>query len=186
MKNIFLLISISLLFSCAHHDEKIKFNLRLNEAKENIGKGLGLDLVIVDSRSDETLGEKIFSADEKIKITSEENLAESLQKKISENLLQKGFKKGWDKTLEIEIINLDYRAKREFFVGKSDAKISLKVVINNNKNSASFTKNFDSSVNSYHFIAPLESTDAATINSLIGEVVNGILSDREILNKLAQ
>jgi len=186
MKNILLFVAAFSLFSCAHHDQKIKFNLKLNHSAKNIGKGAEIDLAVIDARTDEVLGEKIFSAEEKIKITSDENLAEFLQKKIEENLSQNGFKKGWNKSLEIEIIDLKYQAKREFFVGNSSANISVKVVVNNSKNQSSFTKNFEASSDSYHFIAPLESTDAATINNLISEVINNILSDKEILNKLAQ
>lgn len=186
MKNLLIFAAIFSLFSCAHHDQKIKFNLNLNHSAKNIGKAVGVDLVVIDARTNEILGEKIFSAEEKIKITSDENLAEFLQKKIEESLLQNGFKKGWYKSLTIEIIDLKYQAKREFFVGNSEANIALKVVISDNKNQSSFTKNFEASNSSYHFIAPLESTDAATINNLISEVVNNILSDKEILNKLAQ
>lgn len=186
MKNLLIFIAAFSLFSCAHQDQKIKFNLNLNHSAKNIGKGAGIDLTVVDARTNETIGEKIFSAEEKIKITSDENLSQFLQKKIEESLLQNGFKKGWDKSLVIEIIDLSYRAKREFFVGNSAANINVKVAINDNNNQSSFTKNFEASSSSYHFIAPLEATDAAAINNLISEVVNNILSDKEILNKLAQ
>lgn len=186
MKNFLIFIAAFSLFSCTHQDQKIKFNLNLNHSSKNFGKAVGIDLVVIDARTNDILGEKIFSEEEKIKITSDENLSEILRKKIEENLLQNGFKKGWAKSLEIEIIDLKYQAKREFFVGKSDANINLKVTITNNKNQAIFTKNFEAAAGSYHFIAPLESTDAATINNLISEAIKDILGDKEILDKLTQ
>lgn len=185
MKNLLIIAAFFSLISCAHHDQKIKFSFDLNSQKSNIGKGAGIDLVLIDERSDEILGSKEFSAEEKIKISSDENLAEFLQKKIAENLLQKGFKIGFGKTLEIHIINLEYAAKRKFFIGESSGKIAITAVVTDNKNQSTLTKNFSSSLDSKHFIAPLESTDAATINDLIQEIVKNILGDAELLKKLA-
>lgn len=186
MKNFLLFIFAFSLLSCAHQDQKVTFDLKLEGGLSSIGKGVGIDLVVIDARIDDTIGEKIFSKEEKIKITSNENLAEVLQKKIYANLIKKGFKKGWTKTIEVEIVELNYQAKREFFVGNSSARMKIKVTINDNKKQSSFTKNFDAAFNSFHFIAPLESTDFATINNLITEVINNAMSDKELLNKLAQ
>jgi uncharacterized lipoprotein YajG len=186
MKNLLLFVFALSLFSCVHQDQKITFDLKFDDTQSNIGKGVGVDLVVIDARIDDTIGEKIFSKEEKIKIISSENLAEVLQKKISANLLQKGFKKGWAKTIEVEIVELNYQAKREFFVGSSNAAMKIKVTINDNKKQSSFTKNFDAAFNAFHFIAPLESTDLATINNLVTEVINNALSDKEVLSKLAQ
>ena len=97
--------------------------------------------------------------DQKIKIGSDENLAEFLQKKITENLLRKGFSIGFGKTLEIHIASLEYTAKRKFFIGESAGKIAVTAVVTNNKNQSTLTKNFSSSLDSKHFIAPLESTE---------------------------
>lgn len=186
MKNLFIFAAFLTLVSCAHHDQKIKFDLNLNEQKSNIGKGAGIDLVLIDERSDDILGVKEFSAEEKIKISSDKNLAEFLQKKISENLQQKGFKIGFSKTLEIHIVNLEYSAKRKFFIGESAGKIAVTAVVTNNKNQSTLTKKFDSSLDSKHFIAPLESTDAASINNLLKEILKNILEDAELLKKLAE
>lgn len=186
MKKLLLITSFLALFSCGHHDQRIKFNPHFDQTRDNVGKGVGIDLVIVDDRRDDILGEKIFSKNETIKIISDENLAESLQKKVGELLLQKGFKKGWNKTLQIEISHLTYKAKREFFVGRSDAQMSVRVVVSDNKNQGSFSKSFDSSFASYHFIAPLQSTDELTINNMIKDIINSIFHDREILEKLTK
>ena len=83
MKNLLIFATFLTLISCSHHDQKIKFDLNLNEQKSNIGKGAGIDLVIIDERSEDILGVKEFCAEEKIKISSDENLAEFLQKKIT-------------------------------------------------------------------------------------------------------
>lgn len=186
MKNLLIFTAFLTLISCSHHDQKIKFDLNLNEQKSNIGKGAGIDLVMIDDRSDDLIGVKEFGAEEKIKISSDENLAEFLQKKITKNLLQKGFSIGFGKTLEIHITNLKYTAKRKFFIGESVGKIAITAVVTNNKNQLTLTKNFSSGLDSKHFIVPLESTDAAIINNLLEEIINNILGDAELLKKLAE
>lgn len=186
MKNLLIFATFLTLISCSHHDQKIKFDLNLNEQKSNIGKGAGIDLVMIDDRSGDLIGVKEFGAEEKIKISSEENLAEFLQKKITKNLLQKGFSIGFGKTLEIHITNLEYTAKRKFFIGESVGKIAITTVVTNNRSQSILTKNFSSVLDSKHFIAPLESTDAAIINNLLGEIINNILEDAELLKKLAE
>lgn len=185
MKKIIFLTSL-FLASCTHTDQKIKFNFDLENKSQNVGHGTGIDLVVIDERSNDIIGSKEFSPEEKIKISSSENLSEVLQKRILDNLLNKGFKKGFSNTLEIQIISLDYKAKREFFIGNSQANMEIKAIVINNRNQSTLTKDFSSSFSSKHFIAPLESTDEASINGMVKEIIENILNDREVLNKLAQ
>jgi uncharacterized lipoprotein YajG len=79
---------------------------------------------------------------------------------------------------------LQYKAKRQFFIGTSKANASFKVIVKNSKTGSKFTKNFDLSLKNKHFIAPLESTDAATINALLQEIIENILNDESLLKKL--
>ncbi|MBU6141307.1 MAG: hypothetical protein KGP29_07155 [Proteobacteria bacterium] len=186
MKNFLVITSLLTLISCAHHDQKIKFSFDIESQKQKVGHGVGIDLVMVDDRPDEVIGTKEYGPEEKIKIGSSENLAESLQKKIFANLLKRGFKNGWDSSLEIHVLKLDYRAKSEFFIGTSEARAAIKVVATNNRTGSSLTKNFSSSLDGKHFIRPLDSTDEALINKLIQELVESILDDEEVLNKLVK
>jgi uncharacterized lipoprotein YajG len=191
MKKIFLnavlLLSLFATISCVpSQDQKIKLDLSFDETKSELGNGAEVKVLVFDDRSNkEIIGTKKFGTEE-INITSEQNLTDLLQKKVSENLFGRGFKKGSAKTFELRIESLNYKAARQFFIGTSKANASIKAVIKNNKNNSKFTKNFDLSLKNKHFIAPLESTDGETINALLQEIIENILSDENLLKSLAQ
>lgn len=185
MKKLLLLASLILAASCTHHNQHVDFDLSFNNTKSNVGNASAIDLIVFDDRSeDRVIGIKEFG-DEKVKITTSENIALLLTKKINQNLAAKGFKKGADKLIEIHIEKLHYQAKREFFVGSSQGEAMIKVIVKNAKNKSIFTKRFDLSLRDKHFIAPLESTDAATINGLLKEVVQDVLDNDELLKTLS-
>ncbi len=186
MKKILFAAVLMAASSCTHLDQKISFDFDFDNEKQNIGRGIGIDILVSDERGTDQIGTKEFSSEEKIKISSKDNLAEILRQKVTENLYSRGFKKGWDNTIEIHVLKLKYNAKSEFFIGKSKAEAVIKAVVVNNRNGASLTKNLSSSLDGKHFIRPLESTDKSSINSLIKEIVQNILEDEEIIKRLTQ
>ncbi|MBP7709842.1 MAG: hypothetical protein KA100_02085 [Rickettsiales bacterium] len=186
MKKLFLLSALIFAISCTHENQKIKFDISIDREKSDFGNVGAIDVVAFDDRSQKNLlGEKTFG-DEKIQITSNEDLAELLRQKISENLQQKGFKNGLDKTVEIHLESLQYKAVRKFFIGTSAADSAIKIVVKNNKTGEKFTKNFALSINGKHFLAPLEETDAATINTILRDTVLDILGDKSLMRSLAK
>lgn len=184
--SIALLITL-LTFSCTHQDQNIKFNIAVSNVKsESINSSSGLDFVAFDDRSSSrNIGEKSFG-DEKIAIASDQNLAELLREEISKNLFDSGFKKGSDKIVEIHLEKLKYKAKRKFFIGKSEANIKIKVIVKNTKTKDKFSKNFTLSTKRKHFLAPLEKTDSKTINNLVQEAVLEIITDKTLLKSLSK
>ncbi|MES2961119.1 MAG: YajG family lipoprotein [Pseudomonadota bacterium] len=186
MKKLFLIASLLTAISCTHQNQKVTFDLSFKSEPSNIGRGVGIDVAVFDDRTDkEFLGRKRFG-DEKIVITSDQDLVALLQKKIGSNLLQKGFSKGKDKLVEIRIETLDYAAKRNFFIGTSNGKASFKVIVTDTKTKEKFSKNFALAVNGKHFIVPLESTDSNILNALVQEIVDDILKDESFLKSLSQ
>lgn len=184
MKKLLITALLLTVVSCTYQNQKFKLNIQLDSQKSEIGKGTKIDLVVLDDRKSKLLGSKEFGSGEVIKISSRKNIAKLLRKKIAKNLRRKGFKKGDDKKVEIHISSLNYQAKRKFFIGESSANISIKIIIKNNKDGSIFSKNFISSLDSKHFILPLNSTDRTTITNIIQETVQKILNDQEILSKL--
>jgi len=187
MKKLLIIISLFTLISCNHQDEKIHLNFSFKQEKSNIGNNVGTRLTVFDDRLvNDFIGVKEFCDDEKININSGGNLVELLRKEIDEQLLRKGFKQGNEKLIEIHIQNLKYEAKCGIFLGQSKADILVKVLVTNSKSNVTAVKNFALSMQSKHFILPLASTDANTINRLISEVVNDILDDDILLRSLTQ
>lgn len=181
MKKLLILSFLFFAISCAHVDQKFKVNLTLGSEKGEVDQAKKIRVLVIDDRKDkEVIGDKKFGS-KKIKITNDENLAEVLQSKISETLLAKGFQFGGEKTIEIHLKKLKYRAKRGFLLGDSAANCKILVLVKGNKSEKEFSKNFKLSVKKRHFIAPLESTDNATINALLTEIIDEILSSDEVL-----
>lgn len=187
MKNFLLATALFLVVSCSHQNQKVSFNFFLDDQKSNVGNGAAIDLMVFDDRADDMLlGSKKFSAKEKVKIFSDENIALLLTKKINQNLLAKGFVKGTEKVFEIHIEKLQYQAQRGFPVGSSEGEAAFKVLVKNSKNKSTLTKNFNLKLDSKHFIMPLESTDSATLNSLLQEITQDILGNEELMKALAR
>lgn len=187
MKKILIIISLFTLISCNHQDRKVHLNFSFEQTKSNIGNDIGVHLAVFDDRLvSGFIGVKEFCDDQKISLTSDQNLAELLKKEIDEQLLRKGFKQGDQKLVEIRIENLKYDAKCGLVIGKSQADILVKVSVTDAKTNINAVKNFELSIQSKHFILPLSSTDDNTINRIISEVVKDILDDDILLRSLAQ
>lgn len=185
MKKFLLVAAFLAAISCSHQNQKVKLSLSFEEAKPNAKNSAAVEVSVFDDRPNkEIIGKKRFG-DEKITISPEQNLVSFLQKELSENLAKKGFKKGQDRSIEIRIETLKYKAKRHFFIGTSTAEGRIKVIVKNSKTGEKFTKNFTLSLANKHFIAPLQSTDAKTINALLQELLEGILSDEGFLKNLS-
>ena len=187
MKKLLILISLLTLISCTNKDKKIRLDFSIHDKKSNIGNEVKIRLAVVDDRLENNfIGTKEYCDNGKINITTQQNLAELLKQKISDNLLQKGFKNGNDKLIEIHIEQLQYKAECGFLLGKSEAEVAIKVTITDVKSGAKITKNFEVSANNKHFILPLASTDEKVVNDILEVVVEDILNNNALLKNLTQ
>ena len=186
MKKFLLILPLLAAISCTHENQKVTLNFDLNNQRSTIGGNKGLDVIVVDERANkQLLGKKKFSSEE-VEIFADVNLAAFLQEKIMQNLTRRGFTNGKDKIVEINIESLSYKAERGFPVGSSKIDARLKVIVIDGKTGAKFTKNYGTNWDMKHFIVPLESTDAETINALLHDVVQEIIADDSFLESLVK
>ncbi len=184
MKKFLLILPFLAAISCAHENQKVALNFDLKNQNSTIGSNKGVDLEVFDDRvNKQLLGKKKFS-DEEIQINADVNLAAFLQQKLLQNLMHRGFKNGRDKIIEVHIETMSYMAKRGFPIGVSKIDANLKVMVKDGKTGAKFTKNYGTTWDSKHFIVPLEATDAETINALLRDVAQEIVSDDSFLESL--
>lgn len=184
MKKLFLILPLLATISCTHLDRQVVLNFDLNNQSSSIGSGKGVEVTVFDDRLNKAiLGRKKFSAEE-VKILPNVELAGFLQQKILQNLTRRGFEIGRDRIVEIHIEDLSFEAKRGFPIGVSKIDARLKVVIINTKTGAKFIKNYGTSWDSKHFVSTFESSDAQTINLLLRDVVQEIVSDDSFLEGL--
>lgn len=184
MKKIILAAALLALASCTHLDRKVKLDFSANPKKSNFGSGIKVDVAVIDERLDKNkIGSKEFCDNKKITLSSAENIADLLKKKISESLKQEGFEKGGERIVEVRIEQFDYKAECGF-LGKSDAEISLKISVINSKTNMKVTRNFELKVNGKHFIIPLEATDDKIINDLLEDMMENILENEALLKNL--
>jgi uncharacterized lipoprotein YajG len=185
MKKILLISAIMLLSSCTHYNQKMKLDIVLPKQKPVATNSRTFELSVVDQRKEaDILGTKTFG-EEKIEISSDQSLAVFLQNELSESLMQKGFQLGKNKKVEVAIKTFSYKAQRAF-VGKSKVEINLQITVKNNLNGKKFTRNLELSSSRKHFIAPLETTDAKSINALLKEAVQNILSDEAFMQSMSE
>lgn len=186
MKKIFLILPLLAAISCSHENQKVTLNFDLENQRSTIGGNKGADVAVVDERANkQLLGKKKFSSEE-IEIFADVNLAAFLQEKVIQNLTYRGFTNGKDKIIKISIESLSYKAERGFPTGSSKIDVHLKVMVTDGKTGAKFIKNYGTNWDMKHFVMPLESTDAATINALLRDVVQEIISDDSFLESLVR
>ncbi len=180
------LLIITFISSC-YHDQKQFVRLDFNfDEKESVflEKKYNFDLIVIDERKEKDIIGKKFLGEEEIKIIGETSLSDIIKNKITQGLANKGFNIGDGKIVELHIQQLKYSAKRKFFIGDSEAKAEISVIVKNPKNKSQFSKDFKLSTENKHFIVPLKSTDDATINYIIKEILNDIISDEELLREI--
>lgn len=188
MKKSLIILTLFAAISCSYQNREVKFDLTLEHPESSIGANKEIRVLVIDDRSNkETIGKKKFG-EQKVYIKNNQNLSEILQEKISENLLQQGFKLGKGRILELHLTNLEYKASRGFPLGKSKAKAEIKVIVKNTNSSSAqeFNKNFTLYFTNRHFIASLESSDAKNINSLLEEIIQNVLDDNKLLFALSK
>ena len=79
MKKLFLIASLLTAISCTHQNQKVTFDLSFKSEPSSVGRAIGIDVAVFDDRADkEFLGRKRFG-DEKIVITSDQDLMSLLQ-----------------------------------------------------------------------------------------------------------
>jgi uncharacterized lipoprotein YajG len=179
MKKLLMIAVLFTLASCVYPNQKVKLNFSsINGGASNIGNGTGIILEVFDDASGSGyIGNKTYCNNQKITIATQQNLAEMLKEKIRDGLYNKGFIQGGDKLITIRISRLKYKAECGFFLGRSEADISVKVLVTNLKTGVKITKNYERFTNNKHFIIPLASTDARIINDLVEEVIEDVLED---------
>jgi uncharacterized lipoprotein YajG len=182
MKKLLIITALLTTISCNHVDQKVRLAFSFDEKKSNIGNDVGVNLTVFDDRSEKNfIGSKEFCDNQKISLTNDQNLVELLKKEVNEQLLRKGFKQGNDKMVELRIQHLKYKASCGFILGKSETSILIRAIVTNAKTGKKVTKDFELSLNGKHFIIPLASTDASSINDVLDELAAKILDDDMIV-----
>lgn len=185
MKKILFTLPLLFLVACAHADQKLIVDFNIKNQASTIGANRALKVEINDNRvNKDVIGKRIFSAEDEPKIKIDTNLAEVIRQKITQNLTGRGFKLGNDKIVELNINNLSYDAKIGYPVGTGRAEISIRVVVSDAKNGNKFMKNYGTVVNSKHFMYPLEATISETVNNLLKDTLQEIVSDDSFMESL--
>jgi uncharacterized lipoprotein YajG len=190
-KFLVVLTTLTLLSSCVSYNKeelKINFSPTKNYSNNGDGKKVGLNVVDVRDSNRELIGQKRLGS-LVVVIKSDGNLIDLISGKVSKDLEQNGFKvvgfdsRSADKTLEVAILNLDYSAYREFFIGSSKIEVLLKITaIDKSGSRYSTTQSFE--LSKKHFIMPLITTDEKTINNALQEVLDEIFANKKLLEFL--
>lgn len=190
MKKFFTLIVSSILLSSCVSYNKEMLNLDVSVAPKysDYGGSQAIRLVVVDDRLDRNLLGNKRLGENLIAIKSNQNLTDVIKDKIAKDLGQNGFLAvdgGMvNKVLEIHIINFNYNAYRDFFVGNSKIDVLLKITAKNKAYGTSYTTKQSLSLNKKHFIMPLITTDEQTINFALQDALDGILANQQLLEFL--
>ena len=179
----FFIALVFLASSCAHNDfvVNVDFNLYKSALKTD---NKSINVIVVDNRvNDRIIGQKI-SGGKVAQITTNQDLVDLLQKKITNNLTAKGFLIGLDFTIKVEVEELNYESSRGFIVGDARSYGRIKVTVIANNDGSQFSKNYELHHVTKYFIISNKEEDQDNIQRMIQELISDFLSDAEIMGHM--
>jgi hypothetical protein len=184
-----ILLPFIFLSSCVSYDQEILgFNLSASEKYSDFGKGKAVQVLVTDDRIDNNLLGKKRLGQRVVKIKSDQSVTAAAKSKISKDLGQQGFVAVdgglIDKVLEVHIVNLNYNAYREFFIGSSKVDVLLKIVARDVSSGVTYSTKQSLTMDKKHFIMPLITTDEKTINLALQEALNSVFENQKLLDFL--
>jgi len=183
-----LLVLLSL-SGCAFTPQAVSIAPNVNVAASNIGSGREVSLNVVDERPKKTLGTvgaRGIGAD----ISLEGDLVAAVQRALADGFEKMDFKPGNAQLgnntgIRVEIRNLDYVIIQGFWAGTLRVDAGLKAICIRNGLRPYEKLYHGEFVESIQVVQGKEANERY-INTALSDAVNSLLSDRELLDCLAQ
>ena len=190
MKLIATLFGLCLISACAVTPMSVELEPNTSVLASDIGNGQTVYLSVVDERTQTQIGNRGGAAFKGAKITLNEDLSAVVQVALSEMLLTKGFDIAFDESntqkpsLRVDIRGLEYSTSTGFWTGGVQVTAALKATANGELG------NYD---NFYRYdnedrvvVVPGADSNNKRINAALNFVLHRLVSDRKLLEVLAQ
>ncbi len=184
------ILLIGLLSACAYSPMTVNLEPDTIVSASDIGIGNTVYLTVIDERTESTIGHRGAAMMKGAKITLEEDLSAVVQLALTEMLQTKGFEIGYDDSnslrpsLRVDIRGLEYSTSTGFWTGGVEVSAALKAIaIGEGETYENFYRygNEDRVV-----VVPGADSNNERINTALNDVLRQLMSDRKLLEVLAQ
>ena len=175
--------------ACAVTDQKVLLHPIMDVQSENVGNDKQVGVTVLDTRPEQNLGYRgIAQSSNRAVITTDQEVAEVFNEKISEGLKMKGFEPtsysdDISRTLTIEIRGLENSTSAGFWTGDVRTIASLRAVARHS--GEVYEKFYRTESEERIILVPLTEDNEESINATISEVLHTTFDDRELLEFLS-
>jgi uncharacterized lipoprotein len=183
MKTVLIILFISLFFSaCALSPQVISINPELTVTENTTtNSSASLNLLVTDKRQSSTLGHRGGVYKDTAVIKTEGDITTKIHQNLSNAFNKAGYKVEQSSTtlLEVSIIELTYQGHGENRVGEIDVSAKILATVNNSETKV--TKSYKASRKKEVLKAPSDEKNEEMINEILGDVIQRVLDDEELL-----
>lgn len=156
----------------------------------DVGSGQTVNLIVVDERTESTIGHRGSAFMKGAKIVLDEDLSAVVQSALTEMLQTKGFEIEYSEStslrplLRVDIRGLDYSTSTGFWTGGVEVAAAIKAVANGE--SETYENFYRYNNEDRVVVVPGADSNNARINAALNDVLHQLMSDRKLLEVLAQ
>lgn len=173
----------------ALEDQVVVLNPNVSVARADYGKGNPIIVEVIDERDQGIIGRRYWGDGEAAKITTEQNIADLIRKKIVGALSDYNFKpvpsgESHPITLKVEVRRLVYRGSSGLNTFLLQAKVTLKAIARNRD--ATYEQFYRVENEERVLIVADAEFNSKLINAALSDAINKLMNDPELLNFLSR
>ena len=175
--------------ACAFTPQKASLNPTIDLSESNIGNGKTVALKVIDERPEESLGHRGSAFMKGAEITTDQDVASVIYEEISEALQKQGFStvpfdEKEKRSLKVEIRLIEYYTSTGFWTGGVHTKSALKAIARNGVDT--YDKLYRVENEERVIFVPGAEHNEKIINTVIGDAIEEIFNDNQLLTLLAK
>ena len=188
LERFLLLVFLSLTSACAFNAQSINISPVMSLSSSDLGKGKDVLLSVVDERPKQIIGHRGTAYGAAAEITSSQDVAVVIREKVSTGLSSKGFHvvtgSGQATTsMKVEIRLIEYTTSAGFWTGGIHTRAAFKGICKNGRQE--YENIYRQENEERVVVVPTAETNEQLINQVVGQALEKIFRDEQILGCLA-
>ena len=184
----FILVILCLTSACAFNAQTINISPMMSLSSSGLGKGKEVSLSVVDERPKQIIGHRGTAYGAAAEITSNQDVAGVIREKVSEGLSSKGFRvvsgAGQPPTsMKVEIRLIEYTTSTGFWTGGIHTRAAFKGICKNGRQE--YENIYRQENEERVVVVPTAETNEEWINRVVGQALEKIFRDEQLLGCLA-
>lgn len=171
----------ALVTGCALSPQTVTLTPALTVAKENIGNGHTIKVLVTDTRNSDLIGTRGGIYEKTSEIRSDNDVAESIRQQVTAGLIAQGYADGGNEAVtkvRIRLTELRYSVPPGAMTTSADMKVALEVAAE--RGGGKHTATYRSEMNRRFPVSPSARQNETWLNELLGETLQRFFSDEKM------